>query len=189
MAPTPKPITISGSSRTRSDCSGMRSGCSGERKCRGYGSSHSPGLKSGTFERAAPTAADPKEKLPSASVERCFGNGSPSRTGEWESCSEAFLSIVSDGTFPRASDCEIPTCVSFPDLSVGLGDPGNSHRCRIPRPEASRRSHVKDMQQHCSGCNGERTPRVSHCHRRYEVPGTALNTSPDISQHTPTIQL
>ena len=134
----------------------MRSGCSGERKYR-YGSSHSPDLKSGTLERAAPTAADPKEKLPSASAERCFGNGSPSRTGEWESCSEAFLSIVPDGTFPRASDCEIPKCVSFPDgqiptgvafpdLSVGLGDPGNCHSCRIPRPGASRRFPVQDIQ-------------------------------------------
>ena len=139
LAPTPKPITISGSFRTRPGYSGMRSGCSGERKCR-YGSSHSPDLKSGTFERAAPTAADPKEKLPSASVERCFGNGSRSRTGEWESCSEAFLSIVSDGTFPRASDCEIPTGVTSPDQSIGLGDRANSHRCRIPRPGASRRA-------------------------------------------------
>ena len=111
-----------------------------------YGSSHSPGLKSGTLERAAPTAADPNEKLPSGSVEGCFGDGSRSRTGEWESCSEAFLSIVSDGTFPKASECEIPTCVSFPDLSIGLGDPGNSHRCRIPRPGASRRAPVQDVQ-------------------------------------------
>ena len=146
LAPTPKPpITISCSSRTRPDYSGMRSGCSGERKCR-YGSSHSPDLKSGTFERAAPAAADPKEKLPSASVERCFGNGSPSRTGEWGSCSEAFLSNLSDGTFPKASDCEIPTGVAFPDLSIRLGDPGNSHRCRIPRPGASRRAPVQDVQ-------------------------------------------
>ena len=67
LAPTPKPITISGSSRTRPDYSGMRSGCSGERKCR-YGSSHSPDLKSGTFERAAPTAADPKETMSSKRV-------------------------------------------------------------------------------------------------------------------------
>ena len=132
LAPTPKPITISGSSRTRSDCSGMRSGCSGERKytiptgvafpdlSRGssssssslylelwvaiarfycYGSSHSPGLKSGTFERAAPTAADPKEKLPSGSVGSCIG--APER---W---SGALLSMVSYGALPRASEFTI----------------------------------------------------------------------------------
>ncbi len=66
------------------------------------------------FERAAPTAADPKEKLPSASVEGCFGNGSPSRT-------EAFLSIVSDGTFPKGSDREIPTGAPFLDRRIILG--------------------------------------------------------------------
>ena len=38
-----------------------------------------------TFERAAPTAADPKEKLPSGCVGGCFGGGSPSRIGETES--------------------------------------------------------------------------------------------------------
>ena len=81
-----------------------------DEKCR-FGPSHSPDLLSGTFERAAPTTADPKEKLPSASVERCFGNGSPSRTEEWESCPEA--SFPFDGTLPRASDCEIPTRVAF----------------------------------------------------------------------------
>ena len=49
-----------------------------------YGSSHSPGLKSGTLERAAPTAADPKEKLPSGGFRRCFGDGSRRRIGEPE---------------------------------------------------------------------------------------------------------
>ena len=112
LAPTPKPITISGSSRTRSDCSGMRSGCSGERKCR-YGSSHSPDLKSGTFERAAPTAADPKEKLPSASVEGCFGDGSRSRIGNPKR----------PGSAPETSgrDCPIPTGVAFLDRRIILG--------------------------------------------------------------------
>ena len=34
-----------------------------------------------TFERAAPTAADPKETLPSASVKVCFGNNSEVNSG------------------------------------------------------------------------------------------------------------
>ena len=129
LAPTPKPITISGSSRTRSDCSGMRSGCSGERKYR-YGSSHSPDLKSGTFERAAPTAADPKEKLPSGSVEGCFGDGSRSRIGAPEApgeCSRDVRKGLSDSRRCRISEPE-----------RRIGGPANSHRCRIPRPGSLR---------------------------------------------------
>ena len=124
LAPTPKPNTMTGSSRTRSDCSGMRSGCSGERKCR-YGSSHSPDLKSGTFERAAPTAADPKEKLPSGSVEGCFGDGSRSRIGAPEApgeCSRDVRKGLSDSQRCR---------ISKPERRIG--GPANSHRCRIPR--------------------------------------------------------
>ena len=41
-----------------------------------YFSSPSPDLKSGTLERAAPTAADPKEKLALTSVRGCSGDGS-----------------------------------------------------------------------------------------------------------------
>ena len=79
----------------------MRSGCSGERKYR-YGWSHSPALKSGTLERAASTAADPKEKLPSGCVGGCFGGGSRNRNGEWGGSSDS-------GTL------EIPTAVPFSD--------------------------------------------------------------------------
>ena len=143
LAPTPKPITMAGSSRTRSDCSGMRSGCSGERKCR-YGSSHSPDLKSGTFERAAPTAADPKEKMPSGCVGGCFGDGSPSRTGDEKVAPKLSFPLCPTERFPghmtvkfphvshsqtRASDegtLGIPTGVAFP----AVGRPGG-RPCRI----------------------------------------------------------
>ena len=138
LAPTPKPITISGSSRTRPDYSGMRSGCSGERKCR-YGSSHSPDLKSGTFERAAPTAADPKEKLPSASVEGCFGDGSPSRIGAPEApgeCSRDVRKGLSDSQRCR---------ISKPERRIG--GPANSHGCRIPRPGSLRAGYAVILQR------------------------------------------
>ena len=137
LAPTPKPITISGSSRTRPDYSGMRSGCSGERKCR-YGSSHSPDLKSGTFERAAPTAADPKEKLPSGGVEGCFGDGSRSRIGAPEApgeCSRDVRKGLSDSQRCR---------ISKPERRIG--GPANSHRCRIPRPGSPRAGYAVILQ-------------------------------------------
>ena len=45
--------------------------------------------------------------MPSGSVGGCFGDGSPSRIGEPESWSEGFLSIVSYGALPRASEFAI----------------------------------------------------------------------------------
>ena len=138
LAPTPKPITISGSSRTRSDCSGMRSGCSGERKCR-YGSSHSPDLKSGTFERAAPTAADPKEKLPSGSVEGCFGDGSRSRIGAPEAPGECSRDVQKG--LSNSHRCRIPR----PEHHIR--GPANSHRCRIPRPGSPRAGSAVILQR------------------------------------------
>ena len=89
-------------------CSSRQSSCSIENPTvLLYFSSPSPDLKSGTLERAAPTAADPEEKSPSGCVGGCFGDGSPSRIGEPESWSEGFFPIVSYGTLPRASEFTI----------------------------------------------------------------------------------
>ena len=93
-----------------------------------------PDLKSGTFERAAPTAADPKEKLPSASVEGCFGDGSRSRIGNPKR----------PGSAPETSgrDCPIPRGVGFPSLSVALGALQIPTGVAFPAPGAP----VQDLQ-------------------------------------------
>ena len=59
------------------------------------------------FERAAPTAADPKESCRRVVSGDASETVSPSRIGEPESWSEGFLPIVSYGTLPRASEFTI----------------------------------------------------------------------------------
>ena len=81
---------------------------------------------------------DPKEKLPSASLEGCFGDGSRSRIGAPEApgeCSRDVRKGLSDSQRCR---------ISKPERRIG--GPANSHRCRIPRPGSLRAGYAVILQ-------------------------------------------
>ena len=122
----------------RSDCSGRESGRSRRRKSRSRASPITL-LKSGTLERAAPTSADPKEKLRSASVEGCFGNGSRSLLqgiGSW-------LPNGSEGGFRIV----LGRLEALVEHSGNLRKaPLNPHRCPIPGPEGPSAADINILQ-------------------------------------------